>query len=438
MPPSTQIPMDTFPTPTQTGETVSRQSSSWLKRGLLFAGPGLLVSVGYMDPGNWATAIEAGSRYGYQLLYIVVFASLIGMFAQCLCSRLAIATGKDLAQLCSERYPGKTRYGLWFLAELSIIATDIAEVLGAALAFHLLFNIPLLIAIVLTMFSTFFVLYLQGKNYRRVEAIILGLVLSITLCFTIELFIIQPYWPEVATGLQPNISALFSDQTYLYLAIGIIGATVMPHNLYLHSSVIQTRNTSTDLTMKQRTLRAAKVDTLFSLSLALLVNGAILILAATAFHQSGNTNVTDIAQAYHLLTPLVEGAAASLLFAIALLASGQSSTFTGTIAGQVILDGFLHKKIPYWQRRLITRALAIIPAFIGILILGDAGVGTLLVLSQVVLSLQLPFALWPLIQMTNDATLMQGFHNTPFVRYCAWGIFILIVIANAMLLWTLL
>lgn len=407
--------------------------ANWLKRAILFAGPGLLVAVGYMDPGNWATAIEAGSRYGYQLLYIVVLASLVGMFTQCLCSRLAIATGKDLAQLCSERYPKGTRYLLWFLAELSIIATDIAEVLGAALAFHLLFNLPLLWAIVLTIFDTFIVLALQGANFRRVEAIVLGLVLSISACFAVELFIIKPVWPDVFAGLTPSISA-FSDQTYLYLAIGIIGATVMPHNLYLHTSVIQTRSKLQDLAGKQKTIRAAKLDTIISLALALLVNSAILILASSAFHHTGNTEVADIAEAYHLLTPLVGGTLASFLFAIALLAAGQSSTFTGTIAGQVVMDGFLHKRIPCWQRRLITRTLALIPAFIGIMVLGDKGVGPLLVLSQVILTLQLPFALWPLIKMTSDASLMKGLQNTTLVKYSAWGIFALIAIANILLI----
>lgn len=431
------------PTPTYStdsdspAETIVPRKSSWFKRALLFAGPGLLVSVGYMDPGNWATAIEAGSHYGYQLLYVIILASVVGMFIQCLCTRLAIATGKNLAQLCGERYSNKTRYLLWFLAELSIIATDIAEVLGTALALHLLFNLPLIWAIILTIFDTFLVLALQGSHFRRVEAIVLSLVFSIALCFTVELFIIKPFWPDVWSGLHPNLSAL-SDQTYLYLAIGIIGATIMPHNLYLHSAIIQTRRTNADEKHPGKLLRAAKWDTVLSLSLALLVNSAILILASAAFHHTGNTTVTDIAEAYHLLTPLFGGAMASLLFAIALLAAGQSSTFTGTIAGQVILDGFLHKQIPYWLRRFITRTLALIPALIGIMILGDKGVGTLLVASQVVLSLQLPFALWPLIRMTNNASLMHGLHNKPLIQYLSWGIFMVITIANIALLWTLL
>lgn len=237
------------PSAVEQSVTVPAQSS-WLKRAVLFAGPGLLVSVGYMDPGNWATAIEAGSRYGYQLLYVVVLASIVGMFTQCLCSRLAIATGKDLAQLCSERYPKRTRYMLWVFAELSIIATDIAEVLGAALAFHLLFNLPLIWAILLTILDTFIVLALQGANFRRIEAIVLGLILSISICFAVELLIIKPVWPEVFEGLKPSLPS-FSDQTYLYLAIGIIGATVMPHNLYLHSSVIQTRSKSNEIAAKK-------------------------------------------------------------------------------------------------------------------------------------------------------------------------------------------
>lgn len=404
------------------------------RRLMLFLGPGLLVSVGYMDPGNWATAIEAGSRFGYALLFVVVLASLSGMVLQSLCSRLGIATGRDLAQLCRERYrPGVAR-GQWLLAELSIIATDLAEVLGAALAFHLLLGVSLTVGVVLTAFDTLIVLALQGANFRRLEAIVLGLIATIGACFFIELLLVRPHWPEVAAGLRPSWEVL-SGQEPLYLAIGILGATVMPHNLYLHSSVVQTRVNGEDEASKRSAIRFARFDTIGSLSLALLVNGAILVLAAAAFHGNGHTEVVEIQDAYHLLDPLVGGALASFLFGFALLAAGQSSTFTGTIAGQVVMEGFLQAKIPCWQRRLITRALALAPAIAGVLWLGEGAVGKLLVLSQVVLSLQLPFALWPLIRFTSDRRLMGPFANSLSVALLAWTLFGLIALANLTLLY---
>ncbi|MGC3734430.1 Nramp family divalent metal transporter [Pseudomonas aeruginosa] len=389
--------------------------ASPLRKLALFVGPGLLVSVGYMDPGNWATAIEAGSRFGYALLFVVVLASFSGMLLQSLCSRLGIATGRDLAQLSRERYrPGVAR-GQWLLAELSIVATDLAEVLGAALAFHLLLGVSITTGVVLTAFDTLIVLALQGANFRRLEAIVLGLIATIGACFFVELVLIGPYWPDVAAGLRPSWDTL-SSQEPLYLAIGILGATVMPHNLYLHSSVVQTRVSGDDAASKRSAIRFSRLDTIGSLSLALLVNAAILILAAAAFHGSGHTEVVEIQDAYHLLDPLVGGALASFLFGFALLAAGQSSTFTGTIAGQVVMEGFLRAKIPCWQRRLITRGLA-------------------LVLSQVVLSLQLPFALWPLIRFSSDRGLMGEFVNPRWVSALAWSLFGLISAANLTLLY---
>ncbi|HFS0784277.1 Nramp family divalent metal transporter [Pseudomonas aeruginosa] len=408
--------------------------ASPLRKLALFIGPGLLVSVGYMDPGNWATAIEAGSRFGYALLFVVVLASFSGMLLQSLCSRLGIATGRDLAQLSRERYrPGVAR-GQWLLAELSIVATDLAEVLGAALAFHLLLGVSITTGVVLTAFDTLIVLALQGANFRRLEAIVLGLIATIGACFFVELVLIGPYWPDVAAGLRPSWDIL-SSQEPLYLAIGILGATVMPHNLYLHSSVVQTRVSGDDAASKRSAIRFSRLDTIGSLSLALLVNAAILILAAAAFHGSGHTEVVEIQDAYHLLDPLVGGALASFLFGFALLAAGQSSTFTGTIAGQVVMEGFLRAKIPCWQRRLITRGLALVPALIGVLWLGEGAVGKLLVLSQVVLSLQLPFALWPLIRFSSDRGLMGEFVNPRWVSALAWSLFGLISAANLTLLY---
>lgn len=408
-------------------------NASPLRKLALFVGPGLLVSVGYMDPGNWATAIEAGSRFGYALLFVVVLASFSGMLLQSLCSRLGIATGRDLAQLSRERYrPGVAR-GQWLLAELSIVATDLAEVLGAALAFHLLLGVSITTGVVLTAFDTLIVLALQGANFRRLEAIVLGLIATIGACFFVELVLIKPYWPDVAAGLRPSWDTLGSQEP-LYLAIGILGATVMPHNLYLHSSVVQTRVNGDDAASKRSAIRFSRFDTIGSLSLALLVNAAILILAA-AFHGTGHTEVVEIQDAYHLLDPLVGGALASFLFGFALLAAGQSSTFTGTIAGQVVMEGFLRAKIPCWQRRLITRGLALVPALLGVLWLGEGAVGKLLVLSQVLLSLQLPFALWPLIRFSGDRGLMGEFVNPPWVSALAWLLFGLISAANLALLY---
>ena len=422
-----------FCPPEVAGSVPVDASAAFWKRALRFAGPGLLISIGYMDPGNWATAIEAGSRYGYDLLFVVLLASLAGMVLQCLCSRLGIATGRDLAQLCRERYSTRSARTQWVLAEISIIATDLAEVLGCALAFHLLLGVSLTVGIAITAFDTLLVLALQNRGFRRLEAIMLVLVLTIGVCFFIELWLIKPYWPDVFNGFKPSLSAI-SQAAPLYLAIGILGATVMPHNLYLHTSVVQTRLIGKDLASRQDAVRLSRIDTIGSLSLALLVNAAILILAAAAFHQTGHTGVVEIQDAYHLLDPLVGGTFASLLFGVALLASGQSSTFTGTIAGQVIMEGFLSLRIPCWQRRLITRGLALIPAFIGVWLMGDDAVGKLLILSQVVLSLQLPFALYPLIRMTNDKTLMGPFVNSLPTRLLAWFLFAVISVANIWLI----
>jgi len=406
------------------------------KRILQFAGPGLLVSIGYMDPGNWATAIEAGSGFGYQLLFVVLLSSLAGMVLQCLAMRLGIVTGQDLAQLSRSRYSLGAARLQWLLAELSIIATDLAEVLGCALAFHLLLGVDLTAGILLTAFDTIIVLGLKGQRFRHLEAIMLGLIVTISGCYLVELLLIKPHWPDVAAGFLPSWNAV-TERDPLYLAIGILGATVMPHNLYLHSSIVQTRQVSGS-NGKAAAIRLTRIDTVVSLSLALLVNAAILILAAAAFHETGHIGVTEIQDAYRLLEPLVGTGLAAILFGVALLASGQSSTFTGTIAGQVIMDGFLQLKIPCWQRRLITRGLALIPALVGVLMLGDKAVGKLLVFSQVVLSLQLPFALWPLIRFTSDRSLMGEFVNGFGTRVLAWVLFGVISAANLWLLLQLL
>jgi manganese transport protein len=414
------------------GSVAVPASAPLWKKLLQFAGPGLLISIGYMDPGNWATDIEAGSRYGYDLLFVVVLSSLAAMVLQCLSMRLGIVTGRDLAQLSRERYAKPVANAQWVLAELSIIACDLAEVLGGALAFHLLFGVSLLWGVILTAFDTLIVLGLKGKNFRDLEAIMLGLIATIGVGYIVELALIKPHWPSVAAGLVPSLNTL-SEREPLYLAIGILGATVMPHNLYLHSSIVQTRVVKRDSESLASAIGLSRLDTIVSLMLALLINAAILILAASAFHATGHTQVTEIEDAYKLLAPIVGGGLAAILFAITLFASGQSSTFTGTIAGQVIMEGFLQLKIPCYQRRLITRVLALVPALIGVYAMGNGAVGKLLVASQVVLSLQLPFALYPLIRMTSDRSLMGSFANATHTKLLAWMLFVVISVANVWL-----
>jgi len=404
------------------------------KKVLRFAGPGLLVSVGYMDPGNWATAIQGGSQFGYQLLYVVVLSSLAAIVLQCLSMRLGIVTGKDLAVHCREQYKPPVAKTLWGFAEISIIACDLAEVLGCALAFKLLLGVSLPVGVALTALDTLIILGLKGKGFRQIEAIVLGLILTVAVCLVAELIFVKPDWQAVAAGLIPSMETL-SQREPLYLAIGILGATVMPHNLYLHSAVVQTRVVSPTPAAQQEAIGLSRIDTIISLLLALLINGAILVVAAAAFYEPGNTRVLDIDDAYQLLAPVAGTALAAILFGLALLASGQSSTFTGTIAGQVIMEGFLKMKIPCWQRRLLTRGLALIPAMIGVLTLGEHSVGKLLVLSQVVLSLQLPFAMYPLISLTSQRRIMGDFVNAWWTTALAWLLFVVISAAHVRLVW---
>jgi manganese transport protein len=386
-----------------------------------------------MDPGNWATDIESGSRFGFELLWVVCAASIAAMLLQTLSLRLGLVAHLDLARACRARYSAPVSRFLWIMAELAIVACDVAEVLGSALALHLLLRVSIMAGIAITALDTLLVLGLQGQGFRKVEAIVLGLIVTIGVCFAVELAMVKLDWHEVARGLfiRPDV---WRDPERLVLAVGILGATVMPHNLYLHSSIVQTRHFATDERSQQDALRLATLDTVVSLSLALLINAAILALAAGAFHSTGHQSVTDIQDAYHLLDPLVGGALASVLFGIALLASGQSSTFTGTIAGQILMEGFLNLKIPCWQRRLITRALALVPAFGGVMLLGEGGIGKLLVASQVVLSFQLPFAIWPLIRLTSDPQVMGRYANGLLTRLLAWSLFVLISVANIWLM----
>jgi manganese transport protein len=396
---------------------------------LAFLGPGYLVAVGYMDPGNWATDIAGGSQFGYALLSVVFLSNLMAVLLQSLCVRLGVATGQDLAQVCRSAFSRPVSLFLWLLAEIAIIACDLAELLGSALALKLLFNIPLVAGVCITALDIFVVLALQGKGFRWLEVLILGLVTLIGGCFLVEILLAQPDWSAVARGYLPQ-TAILQNPEMLYLAVSILGATVMPHNLYLHSSIVQTRSCNN----QREAFRYGTLDSTIALFFALLVNSAILIVSAATFHFSGNQEVAEIQDAYRLLTPLLGTGAASLLFALALLAAGQSSTFTGTLAGQIIMEGFLDLKIPCWLRRLITRGLAIIPALVGIIYFGEQSLGQMLVLSQVVLSLQLPFAVFPLILFTGNRQMMGPLVNPSWVKGLAWLVGLMIAGVNIWLL----
>jgi manganese transport protein len=414
------------------GSVAVPSRAPWWRRAMLSAGPGLLVAIGYMDPGNWATDIAAGSRFGYDLIGVVALSGLAALVLQILAMRLGLVTGRDLARLARDQYSPAPRVFLWILAELAIVATDVAEVLGAALALHLLIHVPLWLGVVLTAFDTVIVLAMKGDTIGRVERVVMLLAAAIGASFLAELVMIPPDWGAVLGGFAPPAARL-TDPDAIYLAIGILGATVMPHNLYLHSSVVLSRKSDAPLGQQ---LRLAGLDIGVALLLATLVNAAILVMAGAAFNAHGETGVGAIDEAWRLLTPIA-GPGAALIFGLALLASGQSATFTGTIAGQVVLEGFLARQIPCWQRRLATRALALVPALGGVLWLGEAGVGRLLVASQVVLSLQLPFALWPLLRFTGDRALMGAHASPAWLRVTGWVLFGVIVAANLWLLVTL-
>jgi manganese transport protein len=399
-------------------------------------GPAYLVAVGYMDPGNWATDLAAGSRFGFGLLWVVALSSLMAMVLQSLCCRLGIATGQDLAQGCRLWLPPSWRLPLWLLAEVAIVACDLAELVGSAIALQLLFGLPLPWGVLLTAADTLLLLALQRFGMRRLEALIIALVALVGACFAIELMLLQPNWHAVAAGFLPQAASL-RDGEQLYLAAGILGATVMPHNLYLHSSLVQTRRWPLQPGASQRALRFATLDAVLALSLAFLVNAAILILAGGAFHQAA-APVEDLRQAYRLLTPLLGTSLASLLFAVALLAAGQSATITATLAGQVVMEGFLSLRLPDWQRRLLTRALALIPAMATVMLLGDSATAQLLVMSQVVLSLQLPFAVIPLVHFCGQRGLMGELRSPAWLQALSWLCAAVIVLINTSLLLALL
>ena len=408
-------------------------AASSLRRLLAFIGPGYLVAVGYMDPGNWATALAGGSAFGYTLLSVALASSLMAMLLQALCARIGIATGRDLAQLCRDRFPRPVNLVLWVLAEVAICATDLAELIGTAIALELLFGIPLLAGVVLTALDALLILWLQHRGVRWLEALVTGLILLVFGCFAVQLALAQPVWGEVLAGYLPKASIVL-DEAQLYIAIGILGATVMPHNLYLHTAVVQSRAVAEDLPAKREAIRFAGIDSTLALCLALLVNSAILITAAAVFHAGGRTEVAEIQDAYALLAPMVGTALAATLFALALLACGLNATVTATLAGQVVMEGFLGLRLPPALRRLLTRGIAIIPAILVTWLHGASGTAPLLILSQVVLCLQLPFAVVPLMLFASDKRRLGALTAPGWQLALGWGAAALIIALNLKLL----
>jgi len=412
--------------------TVPVTGAVWWRKLLAFAGPGYLVAVGYMDPGNWATDLAGGSQFGYTLLTVILMSNLMAVLLQGLASKLGIVTGRDLAQACRDNYSRPVVLGLWVLCELAIAACDLAEVIGSAIALNLLFGIPLAWGVGITALDVLLVLYLQNKGFRLIEALVIALVATIGACFLFEIIRSRPDAGAVARGFLPTAEIL-RNPSMLYVAMGILGATVMPHNLYLHSSIVQTRRYEENAAGKREAVRFAFIDSTIALTFALFINAAILIVAAATFHTTGNTQVAEIQDAFQLLTPLL-GAGASTVFALALLASGQSSTLTGTLAGQIVMEGFLNIRLRPWLRRLITRAIAIVPAAITAILYGESGTARLLILSQVILSLQLSFAVFPLVRFTSDRVKMGEFVNPAWLRALAYLVATVIASLNVWLL----
>jgi len=413
--------------------TIPVNHKTWWRKVLAFAGPGYLVAVGYMDPGNWATDLAGGAQFGYTLLSVVLLSNLMAVLLQGLASKLGIVTGRDLAQACRDHYSRPASWALWIGCEIAIAACDLAEVIGSAIALQLLFGLPLTWGIVITALDVMLVLILQHRGFRMLEAIVVALVATVGACFFFEMIIAHPSMAGVLAGFIPSPS-IVSDPAKLYIAIGILGATVMPHNLYLHSSIVQTRKYDETPAGKREAVRYAFADSTIALSIALFINAAILIVAAATFHGTGHEGVAEIGDAYQLLTPLLGVAGASTVFALALLASGLNSTLTGTLAGQIVMEGFLDIRLRPWVRRLLTRGIAIVPAVIVSVIYGESGTGKLLVLSQVILSLQLSFAVIPLVQFTGDRAKMGEFANPAWLKGLAWSVAVVIGGLNAWLL----
>ena len=406
---------------------------SWWRKLFAFAGPGYMVAVGYMDPGNWATDLAGGARFGYTLLSVVLLSNLMAILLQALALKLGIVTGRDLAQACRDHYSRPVSFALWILCEIAIAACDLAEVIGSAIALNLLFGIPLILGVVLTSVDVLLILFLQHKGFRWLEALVIVLVATIAVCFGAELVMARPAMAGMLGGLLPS-AQIIRDPGMLYIAIGILGATVMPHNLYLHSSIVQTRASDPSPEGKREAIKYATIDSTVALLFAFFINGAILVLAAATFHAAGQSQVADIGDAFKLLTPLLGTTVASTIFALALLASGQNSTITGTLAGQIVMEGFLDLRLPSWLRRLITRLIAIVPAVIVTAMYGELGVGKLLIFSQVVLSFQLTFAVVPLVLFTSEKAKMGEFVNSRLLSATAWLTAAVIAVLNCWLL----
>ncbi len=411
---------------------VPKSFSFWRKL-LAFSGPGYLVAVGYMDPGNWATDLAGGSAYGYTLMSVILISSLMAILLQILAARLGIATGRDLAQACRAEYSRPVSFSLWVLCEIAICACDLAEVIGSAVALNLLFKIPLIVGVILTALDVLVVMFLQKRGFRYLEVLVIGLIALIGMGFLMELFFSQPNVAEVFKGLIPS-PQIVSNPGMLFIAIGIIGATVMPHNLYLHSSIIQTRKYEQNAEGKREAIRFAEIDTSTALTLAFFINAAILIVSAATFYTRGQHDVAEIQDAYKLLSPTLGVGVASTVFALALLASGQNSTLTGTLAGQIVMEGFLNLRLRPWLRRLITRGIAIVPAVIVTALYGSSGVAKLLIFSQVILSAQLSFAVVPLVIFTSNKKRMGEFVNPPWLKLLAWFVAVVIAVLNITLL----
>src|SRR5436190_3864470 len=407
---------------------------SFWKKLFAFAGPGYLVAVGYMDPGNWATDLAGGAKYGYTLLSVILLSNVMAILLQALAARLGIASGRDLAQACRDSYSKGTVFVLWILCEIAIAACDLAEVIGSAIALNLLFGLPMTWGVCLTSADVLLVLWLQQRQFRYVEALVVLLILGIAGSFALELWFSRPDLIGVAKGLIPS-TEIVRNPEMLYIAVGILGATVMPHNLYLHSSIVQTRKYKDDIGSRRAAVGFSVLDSTVELLFALFLNGAILVMAAATFHGTQYENVADIGDAYKLLEPLLKTGLASTLFAVALLFAGQNATLTGTLAGQIVMEGFLNIRLRPWLRRLITRLVAIVPALITVILYGERGTGQLIVLSQVILSLQLPFAVFPLIIFTGDKSKMGDLVAPMWMRALAWPGAVIIAALNVWLFW---
>ncbi len=431
---SWRLPPSTLSLPEIHGSVAIPASAGFWRKLFAFAGPGYLVAVGYMDPGNWATDLAGGARYGYTLLSVIMLSNLMAILLQALSARLGIASGRDLAQACRDSFSRPVTISLWLLCEIAIAACDLAEVIGAAIALNLLFGLPLIWGVSLTSLDVLIVLFLQHRGFRYVEALVIALICLIAGSFAIELWLSRPALTGVAAGFIPR-GAILRDPRMLYIAIGILGATVMPHNLYLHSSIVQTRKYLDTTESRREAIRFASIDSVVALMFALFINAAILIMAAATFHGTGHQDVAEIGDAYQLLSPLLGTAMASVVFAVALLCSGQNATLTGTLAGQIVMEGFISLRIRPWLRRLVTRLIAIVPAIIVIALYGEHGTGSLIILSQVILSLQLPFAVFPLVMFTGDSHKMGPFVNPPWVKILAWSVAVIITLLNVDLLY---